>query len=92
MVEAEISLADAEKPIELGRTGIGSEINQIGNGGLLDADAIVLKVVSQIECQIGSSFEVVFPTEMVGSVFFLKPVGRLSLDFRIESSKAEVLA
>ena len=73
LVEAEVSLADAEKAFKLGRAGIGAEINQVGDGGLLNPDAIALVVVFQVESQVSSSLEVIFPTEMVGKIAFLKP-------------------
>ena len=65
LVETEIGLAYAEDVLKLGGTGIGTEINQIGNGGLLDADAIVFVVVFQVESQVSSSLKVIHPAEVV---------------------------
>ena len=66
-------------------------LNEIVNTGLPHADAIVPKLVFQVENKVCGGLEVVFPTEMVGGVFFLKPVGGLPLKFYIKSSLTEVL-
>ena len=92
LVETEIGLADAEHAFVLGGTGIGAEINQVGDAGLLHADAIGLVVVFQVESQVSSGFEIVFPTEMVGRIAFLEPVGRLPFDFRVEGGITPVFA
>ena len=65
LVEAEVGFAYAEDILELRGAGVCTEINQIGNGGLLDADAIVFVVVFQVESQVSSSLKVVVPAEVV---------------------------
>ena len=92
LVEAEIGFANAEEALKLGGTGIDAEINQIGNGGLLDTDAIVLVFVFKIENQVSSSLEVVLPPEMVGRIALFEPVGGLPFDFCIEKDLPEILA
>ena len=91
LVEAEISLSNAENTFKLCRASIDAEINHVGDSGLLNTDAIALIVVFQVESQVGSSLEVVFPAEMVGGVFLLKPVGGLPLELHIKSGKTEIL-
>ena len=91
MIKAEIGFAYAEDVLKLCGTGVCTEINQIGNGSLLDTHAIVLVVVFQIESQVSSGLKVIVPAEMVRRVVFLKPVGALPLDFRIKGGVTVVL-
>ena len=72
--------------------GIGAEVDEVGNAGLPNAYAIVHEFVFKVERQIGGGFEVVFPTEMVGVIRLLEPVGTLSLEFKVKNGLAIVLA
>ena len=92
LVEAEISLADAEHRLMLRGTGIGVEIDEVGDAGLPDADTIVPEFVFEVERQIGGRLEVVVPTEVVGVIRRLKPVGALPLDIKVENHLSVVLS
>ena len=89
-MEAAIGLAKAHEAFVLLGTCVQTEVNQVVDAGLPCTDAEVFVTVFQVESKVGGGLELVLPTEMVGVVACLKPVGGLSPDFNIEGDGALV--